>query len=113
LLKLKGKGTAQPTHQGTQPGAVVTALHFRQQRGAVLAGFGVVFHHRIHSLNRQQLRPRSGMALLAAAFAATALAPFSSGLNPWPSLEGGLEELRELRPIRSRRLASSVAKAVS
>ena len=30
-----------------------------------------------------------------------------------PSLEGGLEEWRGRRPIRSRRLASSVAKAVS
>jgi len=38
---------------------------------------------------------------------------FSKLLHPGPSLEGGLEELRELRPIRSRRLASSVANAVS
>ena len=37
----------------------------------------------------------------------------AGGLNPGPSLEGGLEELRELRPICSRRLASSVARAVS
>ena len=36
-----------------------------KQRAAVLAGFGVVFHHRIHPLNRQQLRPRSVMARLA------------------------------------------------
>ena len=35
------------------------------------------------------------------------------GLNPGPSLDRGFEELRELRPILSRRPASSVAKAVS
>jgi hypothetical protein len=28
-------------------------------------------------------------------------------LKPWPSLEGGLDEIRELRPMRSCRLASS------
>jgi hypothetical protein len=62
------------------------------------------------------------MARLAAAIAATAFAPFgrlvarraSAQRWPGPSLEGGLEESREeLRPIRSRRLASSVARAVS
>ena len=37
----------------------------------------------------------------------------SGGLNPGPSLEGDFEELRELRPIRSRSWASSVARAVS
>ena len=37
----------------------------------------------------------------------------AGGLNPGPSLDGGFEELRELRPIRSRRRASSVAKAAS
>jgi len=37
----------------------------------------------------------------------------SGGFNPGPSLEGGLEELRELRPIRSCRLASSLARAES
>jgi hypothetical protein len=61
------------------------------------------------------------MARLAAALAATALAAFwrpiarraSAKRWPGPSLEGGLEELRELRPMSSRRLANSVARAVS
>jgi hypothetical protein len=47
-----------------------------QQRAAAAAGIGVVLHHLIHPLDRQQLRPRSGMARLAAALAATSLAPF-------------------------------------
>ena len=34
-------------------------------------------------------------------------------INPGPPLEGGLEELRELRPIRSRSWASSIARAAS
>jgi hypothetical protein len=37
----------------------------------------------------------------------------SGGLKPGPSLEGDLEELRELRPIRCRSLSNSVARAVS
>ena len=45
-----------------------------KQRAAVPAGIGVVFHHLIHPLDRQQLRPRSGMARLSAALAATSLA---------------------------------------
>jgi hypothetical protein len=52
------------------------------------------------------------MARLATTLAANALAPLGR-LKPRPSLEGGLEELRELRPIRSRRLANPVARAVS
>jgi hypothetical protein len=36
----------------------------------------VVFHHRIHPLNRQQLRIRTEMARLAAVFAAIDLGPF-------------------------------------
>jgi hypothetical protein len=81
----------------------------------------VVLHHLIHSLDRQQLRPGSGLARLAAALAATALAPFwrlvarRASAKRWQgqALEGGLEKLRELRPIRSRWLANSVARAVS
>lgn len=46
-----------------------------EQNASASAGIGVVFHHLIHPLDRQQLRPRSGMARLAAALAATALAP--------------------------------------
>ena len=38
---------------------------------------------------------------------------FCKLLKPGPSLEGGLEELRELRPIRYRRLANSVDREVS
>ena len=63
-----------------------------QQLTATAAGIGVVIHHLIYP--PVPLR-RSG------------------GLNPSPSLEGGLEELRELRPIRSRRFANSVARPVS
>jgi hypothetical protein len=37
----------------------------------------------------------------------------SGALKRGPSLEGGLEALLELRPIRSRKLASSLAKLVS
>ena len=39
------------------------------------AGIGVVLHHLIHPLDRQQPRSRAGMARLTAALAATALAP--------------------------------------
>ena len=76
------------------------------------ASVRVVLHHLIHPLDRKQFRARAGMARLAAALAATALAPLGRP-KARPSLEGGLEELRELRPIRSRSSASSVAKAVS
>jgi hypothetical protein len=82
----------------------------RQQRAATAAGIRVVFHHLINPLKRQQLWPRPGMARLATALAATALASLrrlvarraSAQRYPGRSLEGGLEELRELRPIRSR-----------
>jgi hypothetical protein len=92
-----------------------------QQRVAAAASLGVVLHHLIHPLDRQQLRPRSGKARLATAFAATALASHrrlvarraSAQQYPGPSLEGGLEELRELRPIRFRSWASSLAWSVS
>ena len=47
-----------------------------QQHPAAATGIGVVLHHLIHSLDRQQLRPESWMARLAAAVAATALATF-------------------------------------
>jgi hypothetical protein len=47
-----------------------------QQRAAAATGLGVVLHHLIHSLDRQRLRPGSGMARLAASLAATGLAPF-------------------------------------
>ena len=46
-----------------------------QQGAAAAAGIGVVVHHLIHPLDRQQLRPSAGMARLTAALAATALAP--------------------------------------
>ena len=46
-----------------------------QHLTATVAGIRVVIHHLIHSLDRQQYRPRSGMARLTAALAATALAP--------------------------------------
>jgi hypothetical protein len=46
----------------------------RQQRAATAAGIRVVFHHLINPLKRQQLWPRPGMAQLATALAATALA---------------------------------------
>jgi hypothetical protein len=47
-----------------------------QQHPAAATGIGLVLHHLIHSLDRQRLRPGSGMARLAASLAATALAPF-------------------------------------
>ena len=55
LLKLKGEGTAHQTNQGTQPGAVGTALHFRRQRGAGAGGAAgadqamqtVLDHHKV------------------------------------------------------------------
>ena len=37
----------------------------------------------------------------------------SCGLNSGPTLEGGLDDLRELRPMRTRRLASTIAKKVN
>ena len=83
-----------------------------QQLTAAAAGIKVVIHHFIHPLDRQQFRPTAGMALLSIPLAATALAPLWR-INPSPSLERGLEELRELRPIRSRRFSNSVAKEVS
>ena len=46
-----------------------------EQGAATAAGIGVVLHHLIHRLDRQQPRSRPGMARLAAALAATALAP--------------------------------------
>jgi hypothetical protein len=58
----------------------------RKQRAATAAGIGVVVHHLIHPLDRQQLRPCAGMALLTAALSATALTPLrwlkSSLKNP-------------------------------
>ena len=54
------------------------------------AGIGVLLHHLIHMLDRQQLRPRSWMARLAAVLAATALAPLW-WLKPKP-VTGGLLE---------------------
>jgi hypothetical protein len=83
----------------------------RQQGAAAAAGIGVVFHHLIHPLDRQQLQPGSGMARLAATLGPLPLRR-SGGLKPGPSLEGGFEELRKLRPIRSRSSESSVARAV-
>ena len=46
-----------------------------QQLAATAAFLWVVLHHLIQPLDRQQLRPGSGMARLATALAATALAP--------------------------------------
>jgi hypothetical protein len=83
-----------------------------KQRAAAAPGIGVVIDHRIHPFNRQQLRPGSGMARLAAALATTALAPLG-WLKPGPIDGGRLGQLRKLRPIRSRGLASSLAKAES
>jgi hypothetical protein len=71
-----------------------------QQRAAAAAGIRVVLHHLIHPLDRQQLRATAGAARLATRLAAMSLRR-SGGLKPGPSLEGDLEELRELRPIRS------------
>lgn len=81
-----------------------------QQRVAMSTGIGVVLLLLpIHPLTRQSLQPRAGMARLAAALGASALPPLRC-LNPAPSLEGGVEAWREPRPIRSRRLASPLAK---
>ena len=88
---------------------------------AATTGVRVLLHHLVNALDRQQLRPRSRMALLATSLAATAFAPFrrlvarraSAQRWPGPSLDGGLEDLRELRPIRCRMLASSLAEVVS
>lgn len=66
----------------------------------------------VSALDQQQLRPRAGMALLATRLRPLALRR-AGGFKPMLSLQGGLEELRELRPIRSRWLACSVAKALS
>ena len=79
-----------------------------KQRSATAAGIRVVFHHLINPRDRQQLWPRPGMARLTAALASTALASLrrlvarraSAQQYPGPSLEGGLEELRELRVPR-------------
>jgi hypothetical protein len=60
----------------------------------------------------QLLRPRAWMAWLPPRL--LLLVRFRGGLNPWLSLEGGLcDELRELRPMRTRRLVSSAARTVS
>ena len=58
-----------------------------QQLTATAAGIGVVIHHLIHPLDRQQFRPTAGMARLTAALAATALAPLWR-LKPKP-ITGG------------------------
>lgn len=53
-----------------------------QQLAATAACLWVVLHHLIQPLDRQQLRPGSGMARLATALVTTALAPLW-GLEPW------------------------------
>ena len=58
-----------------------------KQGAAAAAGIGVMVHHLIHPLDRQQLRPRSRMTRLTAALAATALAPCRR-LKPGP-IAGG------------------------
>ncbi len=58
-----------------------------EQSAAAAAGIGVVFHHLIHPLDRQQFRPTAGMARLTAALAATALAPLWR-LKPKPVTGG-------------------------
>jgi hypothetical protein len=68
-----------------------------QQGAAAAAGIRVVLDHLIHPLDRQQLRICSGMAQLAAALTATALAALwrlealwaSAQRWPGPLLEGG------------------------
>ena len=60
-----------------------------QQGAAAAAGLRMVLHNLIHPLDRQQLRPRPGMARLASSLATTALSTHSSGLKPWLSLKGG------------------------
>jgi hypothetical protein len=71
----------------------------------------VVTHHLIHPIDRQQFRPTAGMALLSSPLAATALAPLRR-LKSNPVSGGGLEELRALQPIRSRRFSNSGTKDV-
>lgn len=71
-----------------------------------------VLLHGMHPLNRQRLSPRAGMVRQAAALVLTALAPLGVFL-PGPWMEGSPEELRELRPARSLRLASSEARTLN
>jgi hypothetical protein len=72
-----------------------------QMGAAAAALLRMVLLHIITALRREQLRSCAGMALLPATFAATGLSAGRCGLNPAPLLEGGLEELRVLRPRRS------------
>ena len=94
-------GSAGPLKKGAYVGLLPTASRI-----------GVVLNHLIYPLDWQQLRPGSRMARLTAAFAATALAPHR-WLKPRAVAGGCLEELRNLRKIRYRRLASSLARALS
>jgi hypothetical protein len=79
---------------------------FAVQRGAeVAAGVRVVLHHHAHTLDRQQLSPDPGWLGCPRRLRLLSLRR-AGGLNQSPSLERGLGELRELRPINSRRLDS-------
>ena len=81
-----------------------------QQGTAAVTGIRVVFHPLIHLIDWQQVRPIAGMAWLVPRLRPVPLQR-PGGLNKGPLLEGNLEDLRELGPIRSRRLASHVCMA--
>jgi hypothetical protein len=117
------EGTDQPVqpvldHHGSDrrdldhPMAQRLGIVTQQQGAAAATGVRVVLHHLVNALDRQQFRPRSRLDLLATSLSATAFASFGR-LNPGPSLEGGWEELRDVRLIRSCRLTSSLARMVS
>jgi hypothetical protein len=84
--------SAGPSHsagEGLRTRRPCTCPHSRRRRGdpRSIASMDIQLHHLIHPLDRQQLRPSAGMARLAAALAATTLAPLR-WLEPSPVTGG-------------------------
>ena len=118
------KGTIQDARQRAQMGPIACGLHIRRQRGTDAGGASgahqpvepVLDNQRRDQRDLDHLVPQGLWSLAPqphAAAAATAITLL--GRLPGLSLESSVEELRELRPIRSLLLSltNSVARAVS
>jgi hypothetical protein len=73
----RSAGPSPAEWEGLRTRRPCTCPHSRRRRRdpRSIASMDIQLHHVIHPLDRQQLRPSAGMARLAAALAATALAP--------------------------------------